>query len=98
MGGESAPPKPAPAPAKAKRPWWDTPPQFEELDRKVFPRERKALAKEMQEYLTAERERLKAEFSSLATYKDWPDAARATYEALGERRTAVKEWVNGVRR
>lgn len=98
-GGEkSAPPKAAPAAKKAKGHWWDTPPQFEELDPKCFARERKALGASMVEWLTAERDRLKVEWTKAFGDKPWSDAAKATWEALGERRQDVKKWVNGVRR
>jgi hypothetical protein len=98
-GGERGTVEKKPVPVgKAKRAWWATPPKFEELDRKTFPRERKALAKEMLEFVVSKMEGLKTEFRLEKSYADWPDQARTTYEAFRDRRDAIKAWVNGVKR
>lgn len=97
-GGRGTVEKKAVPVGKAKRAWWATPPKFEELDRKTFPRERKALAKEMLEFVVSKMEGLKTEFRLEKSYAEWPDQARTTYEAFRDRRDAIKAWVNGVKR
>lgn len=100
-GGRDAvkPPAPPPPPERKKTagPWWASPPQFEELDRKTFARERKALGKESLEWLTAELERLQVEFHGQSA-KEWPLAAQNTRDAILERRRAVKGWMHGMSR
>ena len=85
------PAKPAP-----EFPWWQTPPQFEKLDRKCFPRERRVVGKDMIDYIDGKTEQIETKLYSVRNDADATKRATATHAAFKKRRAEVRAWMNGV--